>query len=204
MIITSKLAWYHLPKTAGTTTEKLFRASGIPLLWNDPQDSPVKHLPPYEHPRTLDLPLHECQHVVNFRRLPSWLLSNYHHKIKKMRLDIPFDPVAKGFFWRDRIGEWLPADWWLERFSVNENWSILRVEHIKQDFLDCLTLNQPINCFSSLRVHFVPSMNQNSYKKNLSEWFSLSDLNQLYETNPRWATLEKHVYGRLLSDSDFT
>ena len=32
-----------------------------------------------------------------------------------------------GLFWRDRDQQWLPADWWLDRFGIDERWILLRV-----------------------------------------------------------------------------
>ena len=80
MIITDKLRWMHLPKTAGTSTENLFKASGVPILWNDPQTSFLKHLPIEEHPSASQLPLIDQLPTINMRRLPFWLLSNLQHK----------------------------------------------------------------------------------------------------------------------------
>ena len=119
MIITPHLAWVHLPKTAGTTTDQLFVASGLPLLWHDSQSSPVKHLPPAEHPQASALPLAGRQRVANFRRLPTWLLSNLQHKTGLMELEVDPEPMRCGLFWRARQQQWLPADWWLERFGID-------------------------------------------------------------------------------------
>ncbi|KZR73250.1 hypothetical protein PMIT1320_01841 [Prochlorococcus marinus str. MIT 1320] len=199
LIITKNLAWYHLPKTAGTTTDKLFEASGLPLLWNDPQDSPVKHLPPHEHPFGFDLPLNDVRKLINFRRLPSWLLSNYHHKLTKMGLQLSDEQMRNGFFWRDRQKQWLPADWWLERFSVSDDWSFLRVEHLKDDFLKILSDYQPIGLRSHLRVRLVSALNKNTYSRQISRWFTENDLRRVYSANPIWASFESRIYGNLLN-----
>jgi len=199
MIITSKLIWVHLPKTAGTTTERLFVASGLPLLWNDPQSSYVKHLPVSDHPDFARLPMDDQRLIVNFRRLPFWLLSNYHHKSQMMNLKLDFNPVRRGYFWRDRLSAWLPADWWLDRLSITSNCSLLRVDYLKADFLSCLRKYQPIDRLSRLRVRMVKSTNRNYYERKLDTWFSRDELNDLYALNPRWTELELLVYGNLLS-----
>lgn len=198
MIITDKLAWHHLPKTAGTTTDRLFQASALKLLWNDPQNSPLKHLPPSEHPRVADLPLSGQHRLVNFRRLPSWLLSNLQHKRQMMGLDVDCEPMRRGLFWRERQQQWLPADWWLERFAIDETWTLLRVEALKADFLACLRQYEPIPRSARWRVQMVSARNRNRYQRRLSEWFQSDDLNSLYKANPIWADLERRVYGSLL------
>lgn len=200
MIITNKISWFHLPKTAGTTTEKLFKCSGIPLLWNDDQSSPLKHLPLSEHPSKNELPpVSQHQFVVNFRRLPFWLLSNMQHKKIMMNLSIDSSPMSSGMFWRDRDQAWLPADWWLERFGVDQEWTLLRVDHLKYDFLRFVQLYEPLSFRSRLRVRFASSLNRNNYERKLSNSFSSSDIKCMYAANPLWAELEIRAYGNLLS-----
>lgn len=198
MIITPHLAWVHLPKTAGTTTDQLFVASGVPLLWHDSQASPVKHLPPADHPARAELPLAGRQPVANFRRLPHWLLSNYQHKRKLMGLEVDPAPMLRGLFWRDRQQEWLPADWWLERFGIDDTWSLLRVERLKADFLACLARHEPIGRRARWRVRLAQSRNRNRYPMDLAQWFSPANLEVVYAANPRWAALERQLYGVLL------
>ena len=198
MIITPHLAWVHLPKTAGTTTDQLFVASGIPLLWHDSQATPVKHLPPGEHPSQAELPLAGRQPVANFRRLPHWLLSNYHHKLQHMGLQLEAAPMRQGLFWRERQQQWFPADWWLERFGIDERWTLLRVEQLKADFLACLQRHEPIGRIARWRVRLVGAQNRSSYTRALDPWFSPADLEILYGANPRWAALERQLYGDLL------
>ena len=201
MIITSSLAWHHLPKTAGTTTESLFLASGVNLLWNDPQSNPIKHLPPLEHPHASDLPLVDQHCVLNFRRLPHWLLSNYQHKRTKMGLLLDASPMQNGFFWRHQMQEWLPADWWLKRLSVDKSWTFLRVEYLKRDFIECLSTYEAISPLSYLRMHLVPSLNRNRYDHSLQSWFSNKDLKKIYHVNPLWSAFELATYGSLLCSS---
>ena len=200
MIVTSNLQWMHLPKTAGTTTEKLFLASGLPLLWNDPQSSPLKHLPLSEHPNFSSIPLHDQLRVANFRRLPDWLLSNFQHKRRMMNLDLNIEPMRRGLFWRERDHSWFPADWWLDRLQIDENCLLLRVDYLKSDFLKCLNQYDPIGPISRLRVRLVKDQNRNTYQRSLREWYTCDDLSCLYSENPQWAALEQLVYGSLLLD----
>ena len=198
VIITPKLAWVHLPKTAGTTTDQLFVASGLRLLWHDSQSSPIKHLPPAEHPSQADLPITGRQLATNFRRLPHWLLSNYQHKLQRMGLDLDAAPMREGLFWRDRAQQWLPADWWINRFGIDERWIFFRVEYLKKDFLSCLKYSEPIGRIPRLRVRLVNGRNRSSYSRSIESWFKPSDLEALYSANPCWASLERKLYGGLL------
>lgn len=202
MIITQNLCWHHLPKTAGTTTDRLFLASGLPLLLRDSQDSYVKHLPSCDHPLSASLPITGKKCVTNFRRLPHWLLSNYQHKIKRMNLDLSVYPLKDGLFWRHKEQSWLPADWWIDRFCIDQSWILLRCENLKSDFLSCLSLYESIGFRSSLNVRFVKSRNRTDYKRSLNYWFTANDLRKMYTSNPRWANLERLLYGQLLTDLD--
>jgi len=198
LIITSHLAWVHLPKTAGTTTDALFEASGLKLYWRDDQSSPRKHLPPHDHPALPELPLVGRQLISNFRRLPYWLLSNHQHKRIGMELDIAEEPMRRGLFYRHREQAWLPADWWLDRFGIDESWLLLRCEHLKRDFLSTVGKRESLGLRAALHVLRVPVYNRRAYERRLSDWFDASDLEVIYRSNPRWASLEERVYGRLL------
>ena len=116
-----------------------------------------------------------------------------------MNLDVPSDPMRKGLFWRHRDQTWLPADWWLERFSVTSDFLFLRVEYLKQDFLKCLQNYHSIGFSNYLRVRFSKAKNSNIYQRNLCDWFSPDDIQQIYKTNPIWATLEQQAYGQLVT-----
>lgn len=198
MIITPHLAWVHLPKTAGTSTDALFAASGLPLLWRDSQHSPEKHLPPADHPSAADLPLAGRRPMANFRRLPHWLLSNLQHKRIGMGLEVDPAPMRQGLFYRHREERWLPADWWLERFGIDDSWLLLRSERLKRDLLFALRREEGLGLRASLRVLAVPARNRNRYRRRLADWFSAADLQAAYAANPRWAALEQRLYGGLL------
>lgn len=200
MIITKNIAWVHLPKTAGTTTDQLFVASKIPMLWRDSQDSSSKHLPFRMHPDLFNHSLNDQKRISNFRRLPSWLLSNHQHKLQRMHLELPLGYMRRGLFWRERQQQWLPADWWLDRFDIDDNWDFIRLEHLKADFLNCLSRYESVSCTSKLRIWTIPSRNRNKYHHDLSHWFSPADLRSLYSANPRWTSIERKLYGYVLMD----
>lgn len=200
MIITKHLSWVHLPKTAGTTTDQLFLASNVPVLWRDSQDSPNKHLPLSLHSELAVFKSNSRQKVSNFRRLPCWLLSNHQHKLQRMGLNLPLKYMRKGLFWRERELEWLPADWWLDRFEIEDNWEFIRVEFLKSDFIDCLFRYEHIGFVPRLKIRAQRSRNCNDYLHKLDAWFSPSDLLSLYSANPKWSFIERKLYGNLLLD----
>lgn len=198
MIITQKLLWHHLPKTAGTSTDRLFELSGVPLLWRDSQSSASKHLPARDRSETAAFLDESRVNVMNIRRLPLWLISNFQHKCRFMGLDLPFEPVREGLFYRHREGKWLSADWWLQRFAVAEDWEFLRVDHLKGDFLRLLRRHQPIGLGARVAITFSEARNRNRYPRDLEARFTAEDLVAVYGRNPQWAGIEQRVYGGLL------
>lgn len=198
MIITHHLQWYHLPKTAGTSTDLLFECSGLPLLWRDSQQSPSKHLPASQHPEACRLLSSERLNVVNLRRLPAWLISNYEHKRQLMGLQLDPEPLRRGLFFRQRDQRWLPADWWLQRLGVDATWQLLRVESLQSDFLELLATWEPVGAEAVAAIRAAPALNSNRYDKVLATWFSQADLAALYVANPVWRALELQAYGSLV------
>ena len=81
MIITDKFVWFHLPKTAGTNTRSLLTTfySGE-MIYNsckmsDPKEKRDAHLS--KIPKELDD--RDRDWIINFRKLPYWLISHINH-----------------------------------------------------------------------------------------------------------------------------
>ena len=106
--------------------------------------------------------------------------------------------MTQAGIWRDRAKQWLPADWWISRFGIDERWMFLRVEYLKSDFLSCLKDAESIGRISRLRVRLVNARNRSSYSRSLDSWFTSVDLEAIYSANPLWASLERQIYGDLL------
>ena len=118
MIISNRFIWLHLPKTGGTSTAKLFRELNINEISIDPDHVDAKH-------ESIDNRLGDSElsnnraTIITTRRLTSWLLSDWHHKTKKMGLILPFEPVKSGLFYSLRLGgTWVSADYWIHYFKM--------------------------------------------------------------------------------------
>ena len=133
MLISNRFIWLHLPKTGGTSTAKLFRELNIPGITVDPDDIDAKH-ESIEN-RLRDFKLAQTQEtIITTRRLSSWLLSDWHHKTKKMGLEIPFGPVKSGLFYSLRLGgTWVSADYWIHYFKATKCTHAVRLEHLEED-----------------------------------------------------------------------
>lgn len=117
-----------------------------------------------------------------------------------MGLALEPDQLHKGLFYRYRDQQWLPADWWLLRLGVDHSWQILRVENLLSDFLDVLARFEPVGEEAVASIRQAPSLNCNIYNKDWRAWFGKDDLDSIYEANPVWRTLERHVYGNLVME----
>ena len=107
-----------------------------------------------------------------------------------MGLDLAPEMMCKGLFYRHQDKTWYPADWWLDRLEVDEEWICLRLEYLKADLLNVFKSFEPIG--------LAGQRNRNQYSRNLKKWFNSNDLNKIYEMNPKWTSLEVRCYGKTL------
>ena len=91
MIITDKFVWFHLPKTAGTNTRALLQLfySGE-IIYNsckksDPFEKRNAHLS--KIPKELDDK--DRDWIINFRKLPYWLISHINHLARNRSREYP-------------------------------------------------------------------------------------------------------------------
>ena len=193
MIRSEKFIWLHLPKTGGTSTAKLFRNLNIPQIQIDPDSVDTKHesiadrLGSNNHSKN-------TKTIITSRRLANWLLSDWHHKTKKMGLHLPFEPVKSGLFYSLRLGgTWVSADYWVHYFKATECDRVVRLENLEGDS------NQqvwPLLPEGTPKLRF-PKRNSNTYARSIETFFGTRDLQQIYTNNPAWSEWEQTVYGDL-------
>ena len=195
MISSNRFIWLHLPKTGGTSTAKLFRELNIPSLTVDPDHIDEKHESIDNRLIGFDLESKK-KTVITTRRLASWLLSDWHHKTKKMGLNLPFDPVKSGLFYSLRLGgTWVSADYWVHYFKTTSCTHVVRMEHLEED---SNRLVLPLLPQGTKALQF-PRSNVNLYSKKIENFFGKNDLKLIYQNNPAWSAWENEVYGSLTS-----
>jgi hypothetical protein len=195
LIIGDRFIWLHLPKTGGTSASRLFAELGISTIVADDQSLDCKHesiearLPDWDYSsETRSL-------FITLRRLPQWLLSDWHHKRLKMGLDIPFEPVKSGLFYSLRLGGvWVAADYWMRYFRIESCTGVIRLEHLHEDVRDQIV---PLLPPGTSPLHF-PQDNVNRYSRDLSTYFTAVDLRRIYNSNPIWMHQEQQAYGRTM------
>jgi hypothetical protein len=195
VIITDKFLWLHLPKTGGTSMNRIFRERALQGVMVDSDQAPQKHD---------SVPVRESRgawragdrrRFITCRRLEDWLISDWQHKRRHGTLpDLDFEPVRSGLYYSLRLGgTWVAADWWLQYFEVDDRVTALRLEHL-QDDLDRHLL--PLLPEGTPHFRSLPRENRKpSALFSVGPRFRASDRRRIAATNPRWIAWQRAVYG---------
>ena len=195
MITYKNFIWLHLPKTAGTSTAHLFRKLNIDGIVVDADEKDEKHQSIEARLETSNSTTNKAR-IITSRRLASWLISDWHHKTKKMGLKLPFEPVKSGLFYSLRLGgTWVTADYWIHYFQANTCTNTIRIEYIEEDSNRIIL---PLLPQGTEKLIF-PKKNENNYKKNLENFFGKKDLKRIHVNNPAWTSWEQNIYGNTSS-----
>jgi hypothetical protein len=194
MITSDKFIWLHLPKTGGTSMNRLMREFCFPGLSIDSDEEDSKHDSIALREASTSWRVGARRRFINARRLTNWLLSDWQHKRRHMGLpDLPFEPVRSGLFYSLRLGGvWVAADWWLQYFEVSDQVTALRLEHLVQDLNDHL---RPLLPPGTPRFHDLPRENAKPSHLSASQpSFDEADLARIRVVNPRWSAWERSLY----------
>jgi hypothetical protein len=193
MVIGEGFAWAHLPKTGGEATAAMFKLFPDLIEFADPQDTNDKHDPFFKRKELIRGKLL----VMNFRRLPSWVLSRAQHTARKGN-------------WPDYVPQPMPTPEELAASSFPDNRVLLytsdgrfypdrwlRMETLSDDFLDLVSDFRPVTAEERRRVQELGGVNAAQYDHELAKWFSPDQVRRMYLNNPCWATIEQELYGEL-------
>ena len=201
MIEGPNFVWMHLPKTGGTSMNRLIRELHIPNIVVDEDQFDHKHDSISLREKQGDWKAGTRQRFITARRLSAWLISDWQHKRRHMGVpNLDFEPVRSGLFYSFRLGgTWVAADWWLQYFEVNRQVQALRLEHLPEDLNGYLhpMLPQGTPSFAML-----PRENAKPDRFNENEpRLSTDDFQRILQINPKWAEWEERVYGGVLNTS---
>jgi hypothetical protein len=195
MVVGERFAWGHLQKTGGNTTLEMFRLFPHLVLFADPRDTEAKHSSFGDREQAVQ----EKALAVNIRRLPPWALSWAQHlalpkRKKPIAMASPHQMAQSSI--ADRLLLRLTDD---GRFRV-DRW--LRMESLADDFLDFVSELTAVSEDQRAQVSELDRVNVIHYDREIAHWFTEEHLALLYENNPVWASVEREVYGGLMSLDD--
>lgn len=209
MIIAPDWIWVHVPKCAGTMTEKILQSvyaaepsvifdpvgPGLPVIWHQTLARRAEADPTFT-PGTRRI-------IGNLRRLPAWVLSRVHFEIDRSGPDAGVarkqlvlgrfrtGAPPKGSSAQHRISS---ADQALRGYAAEvTDW--VRSEHLDQDLQRAFGWKTPPPRLQEEKVN----SNRIPYVRDLAFWFTARDLTRMYEANPLWAEVEQRVYGDLIT-----
>jgi hypothetical protein len=194
MIIADAFLWLHLPKTGGTSMNRLFQERQLSGVAVDDDSTSLKHDSVALRESRGTWRAHSRQRFITSRRLEDWLISDWEHKRRHMHLpDLDFEPVRSGLFYSLRLGgTWVAADWWLQYFELDEQVTALRLEALHDD-LNRLLL--PLLPDGTTPFQSPPRENARPTQAAEHCAFSPAELHRVAAVNPRWDAWQKQVYG---------
>ncbi|QNI52686.1 hypothetical protein SynBIOSE41_00106 [Synechococcus sp. BIOS-E4-1] len=193
MIIADSFLWLHLPKTGGTSMNRLFHERQFSGVEVDDDSTPLKHDSVALRESRGVWRANARQRFITSRRLEDWLISDWEHKRRHMNLpDLDFEPVRSGLSYSLRLGgTWVAADWWLQYFEVDQQVTALRLETLHDDLNRLLLPLLPVGT-----APFQAPPRDNSRPIRPAEpGFSSAERQRIAAVNPRWDAWQKRVYG---------
>jgi hypothetical protein len=196
VIVGDSFLWLHLPKTGGSSMNRLFRERALPGVVVDPDKLSAKHDSVRLRESRSSWRAGHRRRFITARLLENWLISDWQHKRRHMnRPDLEFEPVRSGLYYSLRLGgTWVAADWWLHYFEVDEHVTALRLEHLQIDLNRYLL---PLLPAGTAPFHTPPRENGKPSAMAVDEpRFNAEDLQRIAAVNPRWNAWQQQVYGR--------
>ena len=211
MIITDRFIFWHLPKCAGTTTRNILSTvfKNEIILDSSREPGMVFHQQDIPQQFTNDK---ERDWIINFRRLPAFLLSKTNHTYREMiyNFNERMDPTkckelyVEGYtYQRERE---ITADEVLEPYQYifdNPNTKIIRQEHYKDDLIKVLKeydydLPYTLATETLGDAQYISRLLKHGQGKEM-KLLKKIDLNKdqsikIRQTNPNWSKLERKVY----------
>ena len=191
MVIGPRFVIGHIGKTAGDAIKQLLQTLRLPGVGSFPIESPRKHWTFRQWGG--DLAGREL--ALSFRRLPAFLLSQFHHRHLDGRLSEP--PSA------EQMCQDYAADFYLRLYTDEgrlriDHW--LRSETIREDLLVFLNRHVALTEEQQAAIRSAPTKSSLPYNHDWRAVFQADHLRSMYQRNPLWADVEQRVYGSLLRE----
>jgi len=191
MIIGPKFIIGHIGKTAGDGVKQIVETLGLPDLTIIPVASPLKH----QTFRQCGCDLAGRDLVLAIRRLPAFVLSQLHHR----RLDGRLQQLPTP----DEMSRDYMADFYIRLYTDEGRLAIkhwLRTESIREDLAALLSRYFELTEEQRQYIEGTATKPANAYDHDVFDRFTRQQLGEMYARNPRWAEIERQVYGNLMTD----
>jgi hypothetical protein len=191
MVIGERFAWAHLPKAAGSATDRMFHVFPDLVQFADPQDTNDKHTPFPDRSEMIAGRLL----AMNIRRLPAWVLSRAQY-VARHGIWPDYEPIAMGT--PQELAESSFPDSRIVLFTDDGRFEIdrwIRTEHLTQDFLQFVAEFTEVTEDQARAVAAIGPVNVEEYDHRVESWFTPEQIDTMYERNPVWARLELEIYG---------
>jgi hypothetical protein len=191
VVIGPRFVWAHLPKTGGTLTARVLQLFPELMGEFDEPASPEKHRPF----TAVEALLPGRILAMNFRRLPSWVISFYQHRarygIEPELRRIPVAPPEE--LARTQIPQAALCRFTDRGRIVPDRW--IRQEHLVDDTLEFVAQLVQVGPLQRRKAQRMGLVNSMDYDHDVSRWLEPEHIRTLYESNPLWAELEEQIYG---------
>ncbi len=193
MVIGEGFAWAHLPKTGGDATLAMFRLFPDLIEFSDPDDSNDKHAAFGSRAQLIRGKVL----AMNFRRLPSWVLSRAQH-VSRRGVHPDYEPLPMGT--PEELADSDFPDSRIDLYTSDgrfhpDRW--LRMESLADDFHDFVSGFRDVSDAERRGVDALGAVNMAQYDHEVANWFSPEQIRRMYLNNPSWATIEQELYGAL-------
>lgn len=203
MVISEKFIWLHLGKTGGNFTHCIFQKYlKKHLIHIDSISDPNKHIhlananTKYPQYNILEKDL-----IINFRKLPSWIISNNRHKIRakniteRKTLQQIVDWSNMGFVYVNEkqdinnFNSWIKPDDVLHHYTRDKYPKFfIRTEYLIDDFNKIMSQYIP-----NLKID--DNINPINVNKNTFDFLiEKQNIETIYSTNPMWTAVENKLY----------
>lgn len=196
MIIGKNFVYYHIAKTGGDAVHQYF--SAVPSLYESIDDVNLYS----KHDNYKIRPVARENYVFSIRKLPSFYLSLLHefelnsaskidmiHTSKKITIKNMFDNACLMSLPDNMLSHFLDC------LPNNSKITWLRQEKLLPDLLDFITNNIRKLSLNELEaIISVKTKNERTYDHDVSNWFTLEQINFFYKSNPVWTKIEKGLY----------
>jgi hypothetical protein len=197
MVIGEKFAWGHIGKTGGDATAIFFSCFEDELRMHiDGSGDPTKH----DYFQDRGISDENRILILNIRRLPSLILSQIYHWNQQDSINFVDDVLLNGWKLPNEQVLRTIGDVSIRGYKANfkiSRW--FRCEYLMDDFADFIIDYVPYSREKIIdKIKSVYTKPYAQYDTDLASYWTLEDIEKMYENNPLWANIEKEVYGNLL------